>query len=157
MLPDLWEMRLLFKASLSVSCYSCQTEIAVTLKGQMCPKLPFKSLQCYFKCFLLAVLCFVKPRVNIAIYQEILGTLHFCLLTTFLQILLSFSSTTLHMLAVAKLWVTGFLFRLLLFLTGQPTNPDLNSTATLWSIVKMMKRDIRPNNTDELKAASLAP
>ena len=96
-------------------------------------------------------LCFIKSRVNAAVYQEILE--HFMLPSAnklygdadFL------SSRIWNLPTVPKRLVTGFLPMVLLCLIGQPT--DLTSIENLWDIVKRKMRSTWPNNTDELKAA----
>ncbi len=63
-------------------------------------------------------LCFLKSTVNAAIYQEILE--HFLLLTSFMEILISFSSRTWHLTTLPKVPKAGLMAMVLLI--GQQTH-----------------------------------
>lgn len=63
-------------------------------------------------------LCFIKGRVNAASYQEILE--HF-MLKSFMEMKISFFSTTWHLLTVPKPLVNGLLTMVLLCSIGLPT------------------------------------
>ncbi len=72
-------------------------------------------------------LCFLKTNVTAPVYQEILEHTCFLLLTSFLKMLISFSSRIWHLPTLPKVGVLDW-----------PANsPDLNT---------------RPNNADDLKA-----
>ena len=64
-------------------------------------------------------LCFLRSRVNAAIYQEVLE--HFLLLTNFMEMQISFSNRTWHLHTVPKLPVPGLRTMVSLFLIGQQT------------------------------------
>ncbi len=66
-------------------------------------------------------LCFLKSTVNAAIYQEILE--HFMLppLTSFMEMLISFSSRTWHLPTLPKIPKAGSMTMVLLCLIGQQT------------------------------------
>ncbi len=65
-------------------------------------------------------LCFLKSTVNAAIYQEILE--HFMLLlTSFMEMLISFSSRTCHLPTLPKVPKAGSVTMVLLCLIGQQT------------------------------------
>ncbi len=67
-------------------------------------------------------LCFLKSTVNAAIYQEILGALPcFLLLTSFMEMLISFSSRTWHLPTLPKVPKAGSMTMVLLCLIGQQT------------------------------------
>ncbi len=71
-------------------------------------------------------LCFLKSTVNAAIYQEILQQFHaFLLLTSFMEMLISFSSRDLAPAHTAKGTKAGSMTMVLLCLIGQQTRPDL--------------------------------
>ncbi len=76
----------------------------------------------------------------------------FLLLTSFMAMLISFSSRTWHLptLRGTKSWFNDHGFTVL----DWPENiPDLNPIRNIWGIVKRKMRDTRPNNADNLKAA----
>ncbi len=84
-------------------------------------------------------LCFLKSTVNAAIYQEILE--HFMLLlTSFMEMLISFSSRTWYLPTLKRYQKNMALLCLI-------------AIENLWGIVKRKMRDNRPNNADDLKAA----
>ncbi len=66
-------------------------------------------------------LCFLKSTVNAAIYQEIL--VHFMLpsVTSFMEMLISFSSRTWHLPTLPKVPKAGSMTMVLLCLIGQQT------------------------------------
>ncbi len=64
-------------------------------------------------------LCFLKSTVNAAIYQEILK--RFLLLTSFMEMLISFSSRTWHLPTLPKVPKAGSMTMVLLCLIGQQT------------------------------------
>ncbi len=69
-------------------------------------------------------LCFLKSTVNAAIYQEILEHFHapcFLLLTSFMEMLISFSSRTWHLPTLPKVPKAGSVTMVLLCLIGQQT------------------------------------
>ena len=68
-------------------------------------------------------LCFLRSRVNAAIYQEVLE--HFLLLTNFMEMQISFSNRTWHLHTVPKLPVPGLRTMVSLFLIGQQTHLTL--------------------------------
>ena len=68
-------------------------------------------------------LCFLRSRVNAAIYQEVLE--HFLLLTNFMEMHISFSNRTWHLHTVPKLPVPGLRTMVSLFLIGQQTRLTL--------------------------------
>ncbi len=89
-------------------------------------------------------LCFLKSTV---ICQDILE--HF-MLTSFMEMLISFYSRTAHTAKGTKSWFNDHGVTVL----DWPANsPDLNPIENLWGIVKRKMRDTRPNNADDLKAA----
>ncbi len=67
-------------------------------------------------------LCFLKSTVNAAIYQEIWSTLCFHLLTSFMEMLISFSSRTWHLPTLPKVPKAGSMTMVLLCLIGQQTH-----------------------------------
>ncbi len=66
-------------------------------------------------------LCFLKSTVNTAIYQEILSTSCFLLLTSFMEMLISFSSRTWHLPTLPKVPKAGSMTMVSLCLIGQQT------------------------------------
>ncbi len=64
-------------------------------------------------------LCFLKSTVNAAIYQEILE--YFMLPSSFMEMLISFSSRTWHLPTLPKVSKTGSMTMVLLCLIGQQT------------------------------------
>ena len=98
-------------------------------------------------------LCFIKSKVNAAVYQEILE--HFMLPSAdklygdadfiFQQDLAPAHS--------AKTTTNWFADHDITVLDWPVNSPDLNPIENLWGIVKRKMRNTRPNNTDELKAA----
>ncbi len=91
-------------------------------------------------------LCFLRSKVNTAVYQEVLSTSCFLLLTNFMEMQISFSNRTWHLHTVPKLPVPGLRTMVSLFLTGQQTR--LTLTENLWGIVKRKMRYARPNNAE---------
>ncbi len=68
-------------------------------------------------------LCFLRSKVNTAVYQEVLE--HFMLLTNFMEMQISFSNRTWHLHTVPKLPVPGLRTMVSLFLIGQQTRLTL--------------------------------
>ncbi len=66
-------------------------------------------------------LCFLKSKVNAAIYQEILEQC-FLLLTSFMEMLISFSCRTWHLPTLPKVPKAGSMTMVLLCLIGQQTS-----------------------------------
>ncbi len=99
-------------------------------------------------------LCFVKSKFNTAIYQEILE--HFmlssALWTSFMEMLISFSSRTLAPAHSAKTTSKWFAYHDITELNWQANMPDLNLIWNLWNGFKRKMKNSRSNNADELKA-----
>ncbi len=95
-------------------------------------------------------LCFIKFQVNAAIYQEILE--HFHLLTSFMEMLISFSSRTLAPAHTAKTTSKWFADHDITVFDWPASMPDLNPIWNLWDIFKRKMRNRWSNNPDELKA-----
>ncbi len=97
-------------------------------------------------------LCFLKPTVNAAIYQEILE--HFMIpsadnLYGDVDFIFQQDLAAAHTAKGTKSWFNDHGVTVL----DRPANsPDLNSIDNLWGIVKRKMRDTRPNNADDLKA-----
>ncbi len=66
-------------------------------------------------------LCFLKSTVNAAIYQEIVEHFTLPLLTSFMEMLISFSSRTWHLPTLPKVPKAGSMTMVLLCLIGQQT------------------------------------
>ncbi len=66
-------------------------------------------------------LCFLKSTVNAAIYQDILENFMLPLLTSFMEMLISFSSRTWHLPTLPKVLKAGSMTIVLLYLIGQQT------------------------------------
>ncbi len=66
-------------------------------------------------------LCFLKSTVNAAIYQDILDHFMLLLLTSFMEMLISFSSRTCHLLTLPKVPKAGSMTMVLLCLISQQT------------------------------------
>ncbi len=98
-------------------------------------------------------LCFLKFKVNAAIYQEILE--HFMLpsadkLYGDADFIFKQDLAPVHTAKGTKSWFNDHAVTVL----DWPANSaDLNPIENLWGIVKRKIRDTRPNNADDLKAA----
>ncbi len=79
-------------------------------------------------------LCFIKSKVNAAAYQEIWSTLCFHLLTSFMEMLISFSSRTLAPAHSAKTTSKWFAAHDITVLDWPANMPDLNPIWNLWDI-----------------------
>ncbi len=105
---------------------------------------------------LLEVQCEVYSQCPQSTYQftrKFKRTSCFLLLTTFMEMLISFSSRTWHLPTLPKVPKVGSMTMVLLVLDWPANSPDLNPIKNLWGIIKRKMRDTRPNNTDDLKAA----
>ncbi len=97
-------------------------------------------------------LCFIKSKVNAAVYQEILE--HFMLpsadkLYGDADFLFQQDLAPAHTVKGTKSWFNDHGVTML----DWPANsPDLNPIWNLWDIFKRKMRNSRSNNTDELKA-----
>ena len=98
-------------------------------------------------------LCFIKSRVNAAVYQEILE--HFMVpsaeqLYGGADFIFQQDMAPAHTAKSTKTWLNDHRITVL----DWPANsPDLNPIENLWGIAKRKMRDMRPNNAAELKAA----
>ncbi len=98
-------------------------------------------------------LCFLKSRVNAAIYQDIFE--HFMLpsagkLYGDADFIFQQDLAPAHTAKGTKSWFNDHCVTVL----DWPANsPDLNPIENLWGIVKRKMRDTRPNNAGDLKAA----
>ncbi len=96
-------------------------------------------------------LCFLKSRVNAAIYQDILE--HFMLPSTGklygnADFIFQQDLAPAHTVKGTKSWLNDHCVTVL----DWPVNlPYLNPIENLWGIVKRKMRDTRPNNADNLK------
>ncbi len=95
-------------------------------------------------------LCFIKSKVNAAVYQEILE--HFHLLTSFMEMLISITSRTLAPAHTAKTTSNWFADHDITVLDWPANVPDLNHILNIWDIFKRKMRNSQSNNPDELKA-----
>ncbi len=110
-------------------------------------------LGCHVICWCWSTV-FLKSTVNAAIYQEIFRA-HFMLLlllTSFMEMLISFSSRTWHLPTLPKVPKAGSMTMVLLCLIGSKLAWPETPIENLWGIVKRKMRDTRPNNADDLKA-----
>ncbi len=93
-------------------------------------------------------LCFIKSKVNAAVYQEDLE--HFMLLvTSFMEMRISFSSRTLAPAHTVKTTSKWFADHDITVLDWPDNVPDL---IPIWNIFKRKMRNSRSNDKDELKA-----
>ncbi len=98
-------------------------------------------------------LCFLKSTVNASIYQEILK--HFMLpsadkLYGDADFIFQQDLAPAHTAKGTKSWFND---RGVTVLDWPANSPDLNPIENIWGFVKRKKRDTRPNNADDLKAA----
>ncbi len=98
-------------------------------------------------------LCFLKSTVNAAIYQEILE--HFMLLSADklygdADFIFQQDLAPAHTANGTKSWFND---HGVIVLDWPANSPNLNPIDNLWVIVKRKRRDTRPNNADDLKAA----
>ncbi len=75
------------------------------------------------------------------------------LLTSFMEMLISFSSRTWHLPTLPNVPKAGSMTMGVTVLDWPANSPDLKPIENLWGIVKRKMRDTRPNNADDLKAA----
>ncbi|KAJ7344505.1 hypothetical protein JRQ81_000455 [Phrynocephalus forsythii] len=98
-------------------------------------------------------LCFIKSRVNAAVYQDILE--YFMLpsadeLYGAADFIFRQDLAPAHTAKSTKTWFNDHGVTVL----DWPANsPDLNPMEIVWGIAKRKMRDMRPNNAEELKAA----
>ena len=98
-------------------------------------------------------MCFIKTRVNAAVYQDILE--HFMLssadhLYGDADFIFQQDLAPAHTAKTTKTWFNDHGITVL----DWPANsPDLNPIENLWGIAKRKMKDMRPNNAKELKAA----
>ncbi len=98
-------------------------------------------------------LCFLKPTSLHPFTNTFWSTSCFLLLTSFLKMLISFSSRIWHDSAHTAKSTKSWLHNHGVGVLDWPANsPDLNPIENLWSIVKRKMRNKRPTNPDELKA-----
>ncbi len=104
-------------------------------------------------------LCFLKSKVNAAIYQEIFE--HFMLPSAVklygdADFLLQQDLAPAHTAKGTKSWFNDHGVTVL---DWAANSPDLNLIENLWSFVKRKMRDTRPNKADVIKAtwASITP
>uniref|UniRef100_A0A8C6XQK8 Tc1-like transposase DDE domain-containing protein n=1 Tax=Naja naja TaxID=35670 RepID=A0A8C6XQK8_NAJNA len=95
-------------------------------------------------------LCFIKSRVNAAVYQEILE--HFILPSTDelygdADFIFQQDLAPAHTAKSTKIWFND---RGITVLDWTANSPDLNHIENLWGIAKRKMRDMRPNNAEEL-------
>ncbi len=96
-------------------------------------------------------LCFIKSKVNAAVYLEILE--HFMLLvTSFMEMLISFSSRTLAPAHTVKTTSKWFADHDITVLDWPANMPDLIPIWNIWNNFKRKMRNSRSNDKDELKA-----
>ncbi|KAJ7324760.1 hypothetical protein JRQ81_017780 [Phrynocephalus forsythii] len=98
-------------------------------------------------------LCFIKSRVNAAVYQEILE--HFMLPSTDelygdADFIVQQDLAPAHTAQSTKTWFND---HEVIVLDWPANSPDLNPLENLWGIAKRKMRDMRQNNAMELKAA----
>ncbi len=151
--------RLIFAFNLEIKVWSLEEEWRGTNPSCMTSNVNFlKSVMIWGAVTSAGVgpLCFVKSKVNSAVYQEILE--HFMLPSAdklygdadFL------SSRTLAPDLTAKTTSKCFNDHDITVLDWPDNMPDLNPICNLWDIFKRKIRNSRSNNTDELKAVPQA-
>ncbi len=103
-------------------------------------------------------LCFIKSKVNSAVYQEILEP--FILtsdeISIFMEMLISFFSKTFAPAHSVKSTSKWFADHYITVLDWPDNMPDLNPIWNLWDIFKRKMINCGSNNTDELKAVKQA-
>ncbi len=118
------------------------------------PVLSFHSLWWFgVQCHLLVLVhcVFWKPTSLHPFTKKFLSTSCFLLLTSFLKMLISFSSRIWYLPTLPKAPKVGLMTMVLVCLTGQQTHQTW-TPENLWGIVKRKMRNKRPKNADELKA-----
>ncbi len=100
-----------------------------------------------------APLCFLKSKINAAVYQEILE--HIMLpsankLYGDADFILQQDLAPAHTAKGTKSWFNDHCVTVL---DWPAYLPNLNPIENIWGIVKRKRSNIQPNNTDELKAA----
>ncbi len=119
------------------------------------PVWSFQSQWCFGVLWHLLVLvhCVLSsPKSMQPSSRRLWSTLCFHLLTSFMQMLISFSSRTLGAAHSVKTTSKWFADHDITVLDWAANMPDLNPECNLWDIFKRKMRNSRSNNPDELKA-----
>ncbi len=96
--------------------------------------------------------CFIKSKSMQLSIRRFWSTLCFHLLTSFMEMLISFSSRTLAPAHTTKTTSKWFADHYITVLDWPANMPDLIPIWNLWDIFKRKMRNSGSNNTDELKA-----
>ncbi len=108
-------------------------------------------------CLLVLVHCVLSSQKSIQPpNRRFWSTLCLHLLTSFMEMLISFSSRTLAPAHTAKSTFMWFADHDITVLDWPDSMPDLNPFWNLWDIFKIKMRNSGSNNTDKLKAVSQA-